>query len=157
MAETELTHEMELAPPLTATDDVHFGKDRASHRRTERGKAAQQPEVPPGRVPRVSRLMAQAIGFQCLLDQGCVEDCAPTARFGHMARARVNQIMNLTLLAPGIQEAILLLPRVTGEDPITEIDLRPIEAEADWGTQRRLWRRLKARRLGVRPKPQNGL
>jgi hypothetical protein len=52
----------------------------------------------------------------------------------------MTQIMNLLLLAPDIQEAILNLPRVTrGRDPIVETDLRSLVAITDWREQRRLW------------------
>lgn len=58
-----------------------------------------------------------------------------------MTRARVTQIMNLLHLAPDIQEAILVLPRVeAGRDPITERELRPIAAIPDWRKQRAAWR-----------------
>jgi len=36
------------------------------------------------------------------------------ARLAHVSRARITQIMNLLLLAPDIQEAILFLPRTDG-------------------------------------------
>ena len=49
--------------------------------------------------------------------------------------------MNLLLLAPEIQEAILDLPPITkGRDPISERALRRIVAEPDWTKQRALWR-----------------
>jgi len=52
----------------------------------------------------------------------------------------MSQVMNLTHLAPDIQEAILFLPPTyTGRDPITETHLRPISAQLDWVTQRRMW------------------
>jgi hypothetical protein len=52
----------------------------------------------------------------------------------------MTQILNLNLLAPAIQEELLHLPRVTtGNDPITERDLRPIVAELDWERQRGMW------------------
>jgi hypothetical protein len=52
--------------------------------------------------------------------------------------------MNLLQLAPDIQEALLLLPRIErGRDPIREHHVRPIAAELDWRKQRRLWARLK--------------
>jgi hypothetical protein len=45
-------------------------------------------------------------------------------------------------LAPDIQEDLLFLPRVmAGKDPITERDVRPIAATANWEQQRVLWRR----------------
>jgi hypothetical protein len=46
---------------------------------------------------------------------------ADPARLGRATRAGGTQIMNLTLLAPDIQEAVLFLPRtVKGRDPIRE-------------------------------------
>ena len=54
--------------------------------------------------------------------------------------------MNLLYLAPEIQEELLFLPLVTtGKDPVTERDLRPIAAEADWGRQRGMWEELRLR------------
>ena len=48
--------------------------------------------------------------------------------------------MNLLNLAPNIREAILHVPFVErGRDPVTERDLRPIAAVADWREQRRKW------------------
>ena len=45
--------------------------------------------------------------------------------------------MNLLLLAPDIQEAILFLPKTTsGHDPIKLKHLQPICLEMDWGRQR---------------------
>jgi len=58
----------------------------------------------------------------------------------------MTQIMNLLYLAPEIQEELLFLPLVTtGKDPVTERDLRPIAAEADWGRQRGMWEELRLR------------
>ncbi len=51
--------------------------------------------------------------------------------------------MNLLLLAPEIQEALLFLPRtVKGRDPIREHHIRPIAAEIDWRRQRERWKPL---------------
>ena len=45
--------------------------------------------------------------------------------------------MNLTLLAPDTQEAILFLPRTDGRPaPVRERHVRPICAVLDWGMQR---------------------
>jgi hypothetical protein len=98
---------------------------------------------PTGRIPRITRLMALAIRLEQLVCSGQVEDYATLASLGHVTRARITQITNLTLLAPDIQEAILFLSRVhRGPDPITERDLRPITAQPDWQKQRQMWRRL---------------
>lgn len=94
-----------------------------------------------GRIPRITRLMALAIKFDGYLRDGVVTDLAELARAGHVTRARITQIMDLNLLAPDIQEAILALPRtVSGRDVIRERHLRVIAGEAEWAIQRVLWR-----------------
>jgi hypothetical protein len=96
--------------------------------------------VPPGRIPRVSRLMALAIHFDRLLREGKVRDQSELARLAHVTQPRMTQIMNLNHLAPDIQEELLLLPCVPlGRDPVDERMLRPIAAEANWRQQRRMW------------------
>lgn len=48
--------------------------------------------------------------------------------------------MNLLLVAPDKQEAILYLPRVeSGDDPIMLRDLQAIAPDADCGRQRGKW------------------
>ncbi|MCK4873638.1 MAG: hypothetical protein KAS72_13025 [Phycisphaerales bacterium] len=130
---------------MTVEFSVH--RHRGSRCELREGKAPQEPstpEPPLGNIPRVSRLMALAIRFEELIRLGEVVDYADVARLGHVTRARVTQIMNLLMLAPDIQEAILFLPRtVSGRDPITERDIRPIVAELDWNKQRRMWAQFK--------------
>lgn len=122
----------------TVTEEVHFQNGRQTRKELREGEAT--PPVPASRVPRVSRLMALAIRFDQLIRDGVVTDQAELARLGHVTRARLTQIMNLLCLAPDIQEQVLFLPRMeTGREPVTERDLRPIAAVADWGMQRRMW------------------
>ena len=84
--------------------------------------------------------MALAIHLAKLVDSGEVPDYSTLADIGHVSRARITQIVNLTLLAPDIQEAILFLPTIKhGPDQITERDLRPLAAEPDWKRQREMW------------------
>jgi hypothetical protein len=102
-----------------------------------------QPAVSPGRVPRISRLMALALRLEELVRTGVVADYAALARLGHVSRARISQIQNLLTLAPDIQEALLFLPRVKrGRDPIHLRQLQPVAAILDWNQQRRLWQAL---------------
>jgi hypothetical protein len=64
-----------------------------------------------------------------------------------VSRARVTQIVNLRLLAPDLQEAVLFLPpTVRGRDPIHVRQLQRVAAELDWQQQRRLWQALLAKR-----------
>jgi hypothetical protein len=107
------------------------------------GPREDQPALPPGRVPRVTRLMALALRFDELIRSGQVAHCSAFASLGHVTRARICQIMNLLHLAPDIQEALLFLPpTLRGRDALILADLMPIAAAFDWRKQRRLWRRL---------------
>jgi hypothetical protein len=99
--------------------------------------------LPPGRVPRVSRLMALALRLDALVRTGQIRSYSALASLGHVTRARVSQIMSLLSLAADIQEALLFLPPTQGgRDPIILADLMPIAATLDWRKQRRLWRQL---------------
>ncbi len=71
---------------------------------------AEAASLPPGRVPRVARLMALALRLEALVRTGQVANYSALASLGQVTRARVSQIMNLLHLAPDIQEALLFLP-----------------------------------------------
>ena len=101
--------------------------------------AAQSDESKPAleRIPRISRYVALAIHFEDLIRQGVVTDYADLARLGHVTRARVTQIMNLRLLAPKIQEEILLELQ-----PTRQIQLRAMQeitVQFCWQKQLELW------------------
>jgi hypothetical protein len=113
--------------------DGHKGRDSG----TETAR------LPPGRVPRVARLMALTLRLDELVRTGQVASYSALASLGHVTRARICQILNLLQLAPDIQEALLFLPPTRrGRDAIILADLQPIAAAFDWRRQRRLWRRL---------------
>lgn len=132
-----------MSDGATVTFQVHFGAGERTQKELRLGTAPPAVTPPPGRVPRVAKLMALAIRFDRLVRSGEVRDFAEIARLGQVTRARMSQIMNLLNLAPDIQEAILFLPRVVaGDDPITERHLRPLVGCLDWREQRRLWRGL---------------
>jgi hypothetical protein len=96
-----------------------------------------------GRVPRISKLMALAIQMERSVREGEVSDYAALAALGPISRPRMSQIMNLTNLAPDIQETLLLLPKtMAGRDLITERQLRQIAQTMDWSLQRKLFRDL---------------
>lgn len=123
---------------ITVESTIHF-KRRAKTKRIQAGEKTPAS----GRIPRVARLMALAIRFQTLLDEGAVYDYAELARLAHVSRARITQIMNLLLLAPDIQEALLLLePVERGRDRLKLADLQKVALQVDWDEQRRLWKRL---------------
>src|SRR5262245_51913909 len=126
---------------LTITEKVHFRRGgRGGRRQLLPGQAPQPPLVPGGREPRVAKLVALAIRFGDYLRRGVVANCRELAELGHVTRARISQVMNLLLLAPDIQEALLFLPRTPrGRDPLILRDLQPLAAVTDWTEQRRLW------------------
>ena len=93
-----------------------------------------------GRIPRVARMLALAHKIDGMIRVGELRDLADAARSIGVTRARMTQIMNLLLLAPEIQEAILDLSLVTnGSDPVSERALRGIVAEPNWERQMEMW------------------
>lgn len=126
---------------LTIESDIHFSRCGRGARKAMKLGIDSKPDRLAGRLPRVTRLMALALRFDELLQNGEVADYAELARLGQVTRARVTQLMNLLMLAPDIQEEILHLPRVTGgRDPIHLRMLQPIALVADWRKQRQMWR-----------------
>jgi hypothetical protein len=105
-----------------------------------RGRA-KSPAAPT--IPRIARLMALAVKFQDMVDQGEVPDYAAIARLGYVTRARLTQIMNLTLLAPDVQEA-LLLEEAVGDTFPNERGIRAVVGVVGWEEQRRLFREMTA-------------
>ena len=109
-----------MTRPITVECIIQFRRrGRGARKEICRVEPSGNPERPPGRVPRIARLMALAIRFEQLIGAGEVADYAELARLGHVTRARMTQIMNLRLLAPDIQEQLLSLPQIeAGRDTI---------------------------------------
>ncbi len=124
--------------------EVNISFNRNGRKASLQASSEQDIDAPQiGRLPKITKLMALAIRFERLLAEGAASDYAQLARLGHVTRARLTQIMNLRLLAPDIQEAILFLPPITsGRDRIILRQLQPIALAADWRIQRRLWKRI---------------
>ena len=126
---------------VTVTKQIHFSMRNRGRREMREGPKSVPQVTGDGRVPRVARLMALAIKIEGLIASGAIADQAEAARLGPVSRARMTQVMNLLLLAPDIQEAILDLPRtMRGHDPIVETRLRSIVREISWARQRELWK-----------------
>ena len=89
-------------------------------------------EPEPAVIPRTARLMALAIKFDDMIQRGEVRDFAELARLGYVTRARLTQIMNLLLLAPGIQEQ-LIFPALR---IIPERSVRSVASLVSWQDQR---------------------
>ncbi len=134
---------------ITVKTRVYF--NRAAHgRKTIDTQPDARTAVDPGRVPRISRLMALAIHFDEMIRAGKVANISEIARLTHVTQPRITQLMNLCHLAPDIQEEILFLPLVMrGRDPIHEHMLRAATSVADWTLQRRCWSELRTRASAV--------
>lgn len=92
------------------------------------------------RPAKVARILALAHHIQGAIERGVVADRAVVARQLGLTRARVTQLLDLTLLAPDIQEVVLGLEAVDGVEPMFEGNLRPVVRAVEWGMQRALWR-----------------
>ncbi|MCU0693465.1 MAG: hypothetical protein MUF54_18900 [Polyangiaceae bacterium] len=102
---------------------------------------------------RVARTLALAHVFRELIDAGVVQDQAELARVTGFTRARITQMLDLTLLAPEIQEEILMAEE-GALDRMPERRLRSVVALRDWGEQRRVWDALRSTAAdSFRPSP----
>jgi hypothetical protein len=102
------------------------------------------PDVPPvtevaRRPAKLAPLLALAHHLEALIKKGVAQDHADIARRLGLTRSRITQIMDLTLLAPDIQEEILFAEAVDGREPFTERDVRKIALIAEWSKQREAW------------------
>jgi hypothetical protein len=128
---------------MTFTIERPFHSQRHEHGRKAMQTGSPSPVLAPGRVPRISRLMALAIRFEEQVRTGVLGSYVELATLGHVTRARISQIMNLVNLAPDLQEVLLFLPKTEqGRDPIHLRQLQPIASIIDWRMQRRLWQAL---------------
>ena len=125
-------------------------RSRTIRQQYENGRAMEpasvQAESAPSGVPRIARLLALALKFEGLLQQGVVKDYAELARLGQVSRARVTQIMNLLSLAPDIQQQILSWAQESpGRQNVRETSVRALSSEVIWSRQREQWKSWSAR------------
>jgi predicted XRE-type DNA-binding protein len=120
-----------------------FETSSSSHGRQRVGAPKPKKPSASAKLPHITKLMALAIRLEHLLATGQVKDQAEIARTAGITRARVTQIINLTQLAPDIQEAILNLEPTTDHVPhFREREVRTIAILPNWEKQRVLWKRL---------------
>jgi hypothetical protein len=85
-------------------------------------------------------LLALALRFESLMNEGTVRNYRELAEVGHVSRPRLSQIMQLAQLAPEIQEQVLFLPpTLEGPDRMFERQLRLIARVLDWEEQKELF------------------
>ena len=103
-------------------------------------EAPPAPPAPTRRPARLAQLLALAHHIEGLIQKGKVRDRADVARRLGLTRGRITQILDLTLLAPDIQEEILFAEAVDGREPFTERDARKVALVPEWAKQREVWR-----------------
>jgi predicted XRE-type DNA-binding protein len=109
--------------------------------RVRRGKekrfVAEQPPEPAKRPAKVALQLALAHRIHRAIESGDVKNQAEAARLLGLTRARVSQLLDLTLLAPDIQERILFHEAVGSVEPLSERGLRPVGSAKSWEDQRK--------------------
>lgn len=117
---------------------------RVQHRHGKRFVSEPPPQVAPVYQPaRVAIMLALAHKIQSAIEAEQAHDRADVARRLNFSRARITQLMNLTLLAPDLQEQIFLLEAVDGKQPpLNERALRRVVGARSWERQRALWAEL---------------
>ena len=107
---------------------------------SSRRRAATRAAAPRRYPAQVARQLALAHALRGRVSRGEFADYAAMARDLGFTRARISQLMDLLLLAPDIQEELLFLEALPGQQPLTERTLRDVVLRSlDWEEQRRLW------------------
>lgn len=94
------------------------------------------------RPAKVAQQLALAHHLHAAIDRGAVADRADVARKLGLTRARVTQLLDLLLLAPDLQDAVLALEAVDGAEPMAERRLRAVAHAGTWAEQRAVWQQI---------------
>jgi len=133
---------VKMAPDGTARVEfeVRFSPERKERKkpqvRPREGPAPSLKPAPP-HAPRLTRLLVLGYHFEHLVRGGTVRDYVELSRLTGLSKARVTQIVNLTLLVPDIQAEILVLDERTNAGNTLERGLRDVTSLPDWNDQRR--------------------
>ncbi len=84
---------------------------------------------------KVARLLAWAHKAQRQIDNGEFESRSHLARHLGVTKASVSQLLDLTLLAPTIQEELLFLEAIDGKEPLSERGLSSVLRWKNWNQQ----------------------
>jgi len=96
---------------VTVTYKLEITRGRKRHKRVlEPAPPSEAPIIDPSKVPRATRMLVLGYYFERLVQQGKLKNYAEIARVTGLSRARVTQLVNLTLL-PSSQQVRILLPR----------------------------------------------
>ncbi|MFN7990036.1 MAG: hypothetical protein U0529_21365 [Thermoanaerobaculia bacterium] len=126
--------------PLAVGTTVLVGRLFRVRNGHEKRFETRPPKKPEKRPARIALQLALAHRIQRAIESGEIKDQADAARRLGLTRARVSQLLDLTLLAPDIQERLLDMD-ATG---ISERTLRSVSGIEDWNGQ---WHVLTALRL----------
>jgi hypothetical protein len=99
-----------------------------------KGFSAAPPPEPSCRPARVAVTLALAHTIQRAIDRGEIRDQAEAARTLGLTRARLTQMLDMTFLAPKVQEEILFLEVSDDREPVCERTLRAV-CVATWAEQ----------------------
>jgi hypothetical protein len=108
---------------------------RVGHGRQKRFVAS-PPAGPQHRPARVAVTLAHAHKIRQAILSGEIQNQAEAGRKLGLTRARLSQILDLTNLAPDIQEEILFLEAIDGREPLRERALRGVLRFTAWDEQR---------------------
>jgi hypothetical protein len=110
------------------------------------------PSAEPVRRPaKVAKMLALAHHLNTAIEHGVVTDRADAARTLGLSRARITQLLDLTLIAPDVQARIVELEAVDGVEPLAERQLRAIVAAGLWPEQRAAWAKIEPTRANASP------
>jgi len=144
MTETKPTE----VPPGVRIFEGKLHRAQRGHGKTFIDGPPLPPPEPVRRPARVAVMLALAHKIQDAIDRGVARDRAEVARRLGLTRARLTQLMDLTLLAPDIQEQILFSESVDGVEPMSERELRKLRSSGLWQDQVRASRDGLALRVG---------
>ena len=106
--------------------------------RKGRGKRFEKepPKEPEKGPARIALQLALAYRIQGAIEAGEIKDQAEAARQMGVTRARVTQLLDLTLLAPDIQERMLYMEDGSSVRVSLGLRLRAASSSGDWELQR---------------------
>jgi hypothetical protein len=106
-------------------------------RRGRRQQFASAPSQGPAERPaRVAVTLALAHRIRRGIESGEVRNQAEAAKTLGLTRARLSQILDLTNLAPDLQEEMLFLDVLAGREPMSERAMRGALRFIAWAEQR---------------------
>lgn len=120
----------------TAGTTVLVGKLFRVRKGHEKRFEKEPPKEPEKRPARIALQLALAYRIQRAIEAGEIKDQAEAARLLGLTRARVSQLLDLTLLAPDIQERTLSLTEGRLWDFQSERALRSLVRTKAWTRQR---------------------